>query len=318
MYFAFEHPLYLWYLLTIPLLIITHYAFLKYTKRRALKFANFQALKRVTDERIVTKNHLMLVLRCSIVLCLILAISGTTLWYKGLSSNNDFVIAIDSSSSMTAQDFKPTRLDASKEYVKTFIDNIDSNAKIGVITFSGASFIELLPTSDKLEVKRAVNGIEPSAVGGTDIAGAMITGCNMLLASDKGKLMLLITDGSNTVNFFTKDPIEEAVRYARANNINVYTIGLGTNSGPIGYLPEYYNISSVFDDTTLKRIAEGTSGKYYFAGDNQELEATYEDILSNTDEAFVPIRFGSILAVASLILIFVEWGLINTRFRSIP
>jgi Ca-activated chloride channel homolog len=318
MYFAFEHPLYLWYLLTIPLLIVTHYAFLKYTRRRALRFANFQALRRVTDERVVTKNHLMLTVRCAVVLCLILAIAGTTLWYKGKSNNNDFVIALDTSSSMTASDFQPTRIDAAKDYINTFVDNIDSAASIGIVTFSGAAFIERLPTTSKNEVKRAVADITPAQVGGTDIAGAIITGCNMLLASDKGKLMILITDGSNTVNFFTKDPVAEAIKYARANNVNVYTIGLGTNSGPIGYLPEYYNISSVFDDTTLQRIADGTSGKYYYAGDNQELEATYEDILSNTTKAYIPIRFGTALAVLSLILIFVEWGLISTRYRSIP
>ncbi len=318
MYFAFEHPLYLWYMLTIPLLIVTHYAFLKYTRRRALKFANFQALKRVTDEKVVTKNHTVLILRCAVIFCLILAIAGTTLWYKGQSSNNDFVIAIDTSSSMTAQDFEPTRIEAAKDYVNTFIDNVESDASIGILTFSGASFIEHLPSTDKSEIKRAVSDIGPAQVGGTDIAGAIVTASNMLLTSDKGKLMILITDGSNTVNFFTKDPIDEAIKYARANSISIYTIGLGTNSGPIGYLPEYYNVSSVFDDTTLQKIADQTEGKYYYAGNNQELEATYEDILSSTTEAFIPMHFGSSLAVISLILIFIEWGLINTRFRSVP
>ncbi|MGV8171439.1 MAG: VWA domain-containing protein [Candidatus Woesearchaeota archaeon] len=318
MYFSFEHPLYLFYLLTIPLLIVTHYAFLKYTRRRALKFANFQALKRVTDEKVVTKNYSILILRCTIIFLMIIAVAGTTLWYKGNSSSNDFIIAIDTSSSMTAKDFDPTRIDAAKEYVKTFIDNIDSDANVGIITFSGVSFIEHLPSQDKAEVKMAVSEIEPSQVGGTDIAGALITGSNMLLASEKGKLIILITDGSNTVNFFTKDPIKEAIMYARSNSISIYTIGLGTNSGPIGYLPEEYNITAVFDDTTLKRIADETSGKYYYAGSNQELEATYEDILSNTEQAFVPLRFSSALTVISLILIFIEWGLINTRFRSIP
>src|SRR5512140_2496661 len=107
MYFAFEHPVYLWYLLSIPLLIVTHYAFLKYTRRRAIRFANFQALKRVTDEKVVTKNHVILIIRSVIIVCLILAMAGTTLWYKGQSNNNDFIVAIDTSSSMTAQDFKP-------------------------------------------------------------------------------------------------------------------------------------------------------------------------------------------------------------------
>jgi len=318
MYFAFEHPTYLWYLWSIPLLIVTHYAFLKYTRRRAIRFANFQALKRVTDEKVVTKNHVILIIRSTIIVCLILAMAGTTLWYKGLSNNNDFVIAIDTSSSMTAQDFKPTRIDAAKEYINTFIDNLNSEANVGIVSFSGAAFIEHLPSNNKAEIKKAVSDIQPAQVGGTDIAGAVVTSINLLVGSKKGKLLVLITDGSNTVSFFTKDPIDEAIRYAESNSVSVYTIGMGTTSGPIGYLPEYYNVSSVFDDTTLQKISNSTGGKYYYAGNNQELDATYKDILSNTKEAYVSIPFGSVLAITALILIFVEWGLISTRFRSLP
>jgi Ca-activated chloride channel family protein len=318
MYFAFEHPVYLWYLLSIPLLVVTHYAFLKYTKRRALRFANFQALKRVSDEKVVTKNYTVLIIRSTIIVCLILAIAGTTLWYKGKTNNNDFVIAVDTSSSMTAQDFKPTRIDAAKEYVNTFIDNLNSEASIGIITFSGAAFIEHLPSTNKGEIKRTVSDIQPAQVGGTDIAGAMITGANMLLGSKNGKIMILITDGSNTVSFFTKDPIDEAIKYMRSNNVMVYTIGLGTNSGPLGYLPEYYNVSSVFDSVTLEKIANETGATYYYAGNNQELDATYKDILSNTKEAFIPVPMDLILAIAALLLIFIEWGLISTRFRGLP
>jgi len=318
MYFAFEHPVYLWYLLSIPLLIVTHYAFLKYTKRRALRFANFQALKRVSDEKIVNKNHLILIIRSAIIVCLILAIAGTTLWYKGKTNNNDFVIAIDTSSSMTAQDFKPSRIEAAKSYVNTFIDNLNSEANVGIITFSGAAFIEHLLSTNKAEIKSTVADIAPAQVGGTDIAGAMVTAANMLLGSKNGKIMILITDGSNTVSFFTKDPIDEAIKYVKSNNIMVYTIGMGTVSGPIGYLPEYYNISSTFDDVTLQKIANATGATYYYAGNNQELDATYKDILSNTKEAYIPIQMDLIFAIAALLMIFIEWGLISTRFRALP
>jgi len=283
-----------------------------------MKFANFQALKRVTDEKVVTKNHTELIIRCIIVISVILAIAGTTLWYKGTSNSNNFIIALDTSSSMTAQDFKPTRIEAAKEYIKTFIDNLNSQATIGLVSFSGVAFIEHLPSDNKAEIQLAVSNIVPAAVGGTDIAGAIITSSNMLIGSNKGKLMILITDGSNTVSFFNKDPIDEAIKYARSNNIAIYTIGLGTVGGPIGYLPDYYNISSVFDASSLEKIANNTGGKYYYAANNQELDATYKDILSNTKEAYIPINFEPILMTVALILIFIEWGLMNTRFRSLP
>jgi Ca-activated chloride channel family protein len=318
MYFTFDHPVYLWYLLSIPLLVVTHYAFLKYTRRRALKFANFQALKRVTDDKVVTKNHIILIVRAIIIVCLILAIAGTTLWYKGITNNNDFILAVDTSSSMTAQDFKPTRIGAAKNYLNTFVDNLNSQSNIGVISFSGVAFIEHMPSTNKNEIKTSISEITAAPVGGTDIAGAIITGVNMLIGSKNGKLMILLTDGSNTVSYFTKDPIDEAIKYAKSNSVSVYTIGLGTVGGPIGYLPEYYNVSSVFDETTLQKIANETGATYYYAGNNQELDATYKDILTNTKEAYIPIQMDLILALTALIVIFVEWGLISTRFRGLP
>jgi len=318
MYLTFDSPEYLWYLLSIPLLVVTHYAFLKYTKRRAIKFANFQALKKVSNARVITHNYGILIMRIAVIICLILSISGTTLWYVGQSNQNDFAILIDTSSSMSSSDFQPTRLDAAKTYVNTLVDNINPDSKIGVISFSGASFIEQLPTTNHGDVKSAVSAISIAQVSGTDIPGAMVTGTNLLLSSTKGKIMILLTDGSNTASFFNKDPIQQGIEYAKKNNIIVDTIGLGTNGGPIGYLPEYYNISSVYDADTLIRIANATGGKYYYTGNTQELESTYKDILQDVKQADIPIHLDEGLLIIALILIFIEWGLINTRFRVLP
>jgi len=219
---------------------------------------------------------------------------------------------------MTSQDFSPTRLEAAKQYTKTLVDNIDPAANIGIISFAGSSFIEHLPDKDKTAIKDAVSNILIAQEGGTDIAGAMVTATNMLINSKNGKSMVIITDGSNTVSFFNKDPIGEGIAYAKRNNIIVYTIGLGTNGGPIGYLPEYYNISSVYDADTLIRIANETGGKYYYAQNNTELEATFEGILSNTKEAYIPLPLDMIMAILAFLLILIEWGMISTRFRSIP
>lgn len=318
MYLTFERPEYLWYLLGVPLLIFTHMAFIKYTKKKAIKFANFNALKRVTEERIFTRNYTILIIRMIILSCLILSIAGTTFWYKGLSNQNDFIIAIDSSSSMSATDLKPTRFVAAKEQAKLFIDNLDSDSKVGIVSFSGASFIEKLPTKNKIELRQAINDLELMKTGGTDIAGAIITSSNLLIPSTKGKSIILITDGSNTAGFFTRDPIQAGITYARENSVIIYTIGLGTNSGPIGYLPEYYNVSSVYDEDSLKKIANETGGIYYYASTNENLANAYTAILSNSNQAYVDVELANGLLVLALFLFFLEWGLINTRFRSVP
>ncbi|MGV8150117.1 MAG: VWA domain-containing protein [Candidatus Woesearchaeota archaeon] len=318
MYLTFENPQYLWYLLSIPLLIVSHYAFLKYSRRKAMRFANFEALKKVTDQKIMTKNHTVLLVRMIILFSLILAIAETTLWYEGLTNENDFIIAIDSSSSMTAQDLSPNRFEAAKEYSGQFIDRIQSDSEIGLITFSGASFIEKIPARDKTALKLAVNDIEIAHVGGTNIPDAIVTSTNMLLSSDKGRTIILLTDGSNTASYFIRDPIGESVKYAQLNNVKIYTLGLGSESGPIGYLPEYYNISAVYDENVLFRIANETGGRYYDAKNNDQLQNAFADILRTSNEAFIGIDLGPGLLILALALLFLEWGLISTRFRAMP
>jgi len=318
MYFTFSRPEYLWYLLSIPLLIVSHYAFLKYARRRAIQFANFQALKRVSDQKIVTRNHAVLIIRIFILLSLIIAISGTTLWYKGMTNDNDIILTLDISSSMTAQDFTPSRLEAAKEYMVFFVDRIESDSKIGVVSFAGAAFIECLLTDDKGKVKDSINNIVITSASGTNIPDAIITSSNLLLGSDKGKTIILLTDGSNTLSYFTKDPIAEGIKYAKENNVIIYTIGIGSNTEPIGYLPEYYNVSAVYDEANLIKIANETGGTYYNAINVEELSLAYSDILSNTREAYLSKDLSGGLMIIALALIFLEWGLISTRFRAIP
>jgi Ca-activated chloride channel family protein len=318
MYLTFQHPEYLWYLLSLPLLIISHFAFLKYSRRKAIRFANFQALKKVSDQKILTKNHLILIIRSLILTFLILSIAGTTLWYKGFTNQNDFILAIDTSASMTAQDFTPTRLEAAKKYTVQFLNNLKSDSNVGVVSFSGAAMIEQLPSKDFGALKQAITALEIAHVGGTNIPDAIVTGTNLLLPSKKGKAIVLLTDGSNTASYFTRDPITEAIKYAKQNSVIIYTIGLGTNTGPIGYLPEYYNISAVSDQNTLFRLANETGGKYYNAVNTDELQNAYNDITSNSLEAYLNIELSLGLLILAMALLFMEWGLISTRFRAIP
>lgn len=318
MYFTFQHPDYLWYLLSLPLLIISHFAFLKYSRRKAIRFANFQALKKVSDQKILTKNHLILIIRLLTVTFLIFAISGTVLWYKGFTNENDFVLAIDNSASMTAQDFTPSRFESAKAYTTEFLDNLKSDSDVGIVSFSGAAMIEHLPTRDYASLKENINSLEIAHIGGTNIADAIVTSTNLLITSEKGKAIILLTDGSNTASYFNKNPIDEAIYYARENSVIIYTIGLGTNTGPIGYLPEYYNVSAVADENNLFRLANDTGGKYYNALDNDELRRAYSEITTDSLEAYLHIDLNLGLIIITLALIFLEWGLISTRFRAIP
>jgi Ca-activated chloride channel family protein len=315
---TFENPMYLWYLLGIPLLIYTHFYLLRHSKAKAMKFANFDALKRVTGEKLITKNTSVLVMRVLVLACIIVAASGVVLWYQTQVNENDFIIAIDVSASMAAQDVAPTRLEAAKQTAIDFIDQLSSRSTIGIVTFSGTTFIDSIPIDNKNTLKKTIEVIEVAKTGGTDIAGAIITSTNMLLPSKKGKTIIIFTDGSNTVGAFIENSIQNGLDYAIRNHVVIHAIGIGSEAGPIGYLPEYYNISAVYNENILKDVTNQTGGYYYQATDTSGLKQAYHDISLAAQKAYVPLPLSYSLMLIALVLLFLEWGFISTRFRKMP
>ena len=315
---TFDNPIYMWYLLSIPLLIYTHFYLFRHAKTKAMTFANFESLRRITGEKLLTKNITLLVMRVLIITCVIVAASGTTLWRTGDISDNDFIIALDNSASMAAQDILPTRLEAAKSTAVSFVNSLKSTSNIGLLSFAGTTFVESVPINNKDSIIKTIENIETTKTGGTDIAGAIITGTNMLLTSQEGKVIVLITDGSNTVGSFIADSINSSIDYASKNHVVVYTIGIGSDTGPIGYLPEYYNISAVFNEESLISISNATHGKYYKALNATDLEAAYQEISKDVRKGLIPMKLSYGLMLVALLLLFVEWGLISTRFRRIP
>ena len=316
MQIVFEHPYYLILLLSIPLMILTHFYFLKKTKKKAMKFANFEALKRVTGEKLITKNLILLILRIVIIVLLIFGVSGPVLWYNGFKNSNDIVLAIDTSASMLTEDIKPTRLTAAKESCENFIDRLDSRTNIGIVSFAGVAKIESLLISNSEKLETIIKNLNTIPAGGTNIAEALVTSTNMLIKSNKGKVIILLTDGSQTTGGFVGDPLQAGINYVTENHIVVHTIGIGTKHGTSGYAP--INLTSVYNKEVLRDISEKTGGKFYEAKNKESLEEVFNELSSSKSETFLDIDLRYGLVMISLILLFVEWGLKNTRFRAIP
>lgn len=307
--FVFSHPIYLWFFLVIPLLIFIHHVTIDYTKRRALKFANFPAIAKVTGGELLTSNNTLLILRIVIITCIILAVAGTTVWYKGKTNDYDFVLAIDASSSMLAEDFKPNRLEAAKDEAVKFLDSV-VNVHVGVLSFSGSTFIEQELTDDMYNIKKAIENIEVKTLGGTNLGDAIVTSSNLLVKSDRSKMIILLTDGQSNVGV----PLQEAVDYANKQHVVVNTVGIGTSKGG-----EFRDIGaiSVLDEDSLRAIANNTEGNYYSAVDRESLAGVYKNIVSLTEKR-IKKNLSPLLILFSLILLFLEWSLVNTKYKTIP
>jgi Ca-activated chloride channel family protein len=97
----------------------------------------------------------------------------------------------------------------------------------------------------------------------------------------KSKVIILLTDGSN--NRGDIDP-QTAAEIAKTYGIRVYAIGVGSYSKEVKvpihtpYGVQYGTMSSEFDETTLRNIAQLTGGEYFRAKDNKTLRAIYAQI----------------------------------------
>lgn len=307
---TFLRPLYLTFLIAIPFFVIMHFLILQHVKRRALKFANFEVIERATGGQILNKNIVILIIRLIALVLFIFSASGTILWYEAQTSDFDYVIVMDASSSMLVKDFEPNRLEAAKKAAIEFIDRLPSHTKVGLVSFAGTSFVEQPLTEDHGLVKDKVIEVGIKPVGGTDLGEALVTAANMLLAQERSRSIILLTDGQSNVG---TDP-EFGAEYANEHQITVFTIGMATVEGA-----QFSKIDAIsrLDEDILKLIASNTGGAYYKAENQQELQQAYSDIAGVT-EMKVSVNMQLPLLLAALFLLFVEWGLINTKYRTLP
>ena len=317
--FTFGETSALLLLIGIPIIAAVHFLSLKYSKTRALMFANFDAVKRVTgNDRSQIGNYAKLTNRITLLIIrllayglIVLSMAQTTIWVQGFSANQDFVIAIDSSSSMLARDISPTRFDAAKQAAIDFIDKIKGKSEIGVVSFSGDAFVEQRLTSDYFNAKQSIRNLEIKPLSGTDIAAAIVQSTDLLSVSNTSRSIILITDGRQT----TGTDMSQAIDYAKKNGVKINTIGIGTQAG--GTFIRDTNLVSTIDNQSLSKIANETGGKSYIISQSQDFSNAFSQIIGNSI-GLIPYRMQNYFIITAILLLFTEWGLINTKFKDLP
>jgi len=299
------------FFIALPLLVIIHFLSLKFTKRKAMSFANFEVMEKIIGKRLISKNYSLLILRTFIITFLILALAGTTYWYNGKGSSFDYALLVDGSISMLAEDYEPNRLGAAKHAATAFVDSFPGKVRMSLATFTGTTFVKQKMTDNKGDLKKAIDKIEVEEIGGTAIGDAMVTASNLLFEKKDSNVLILLTDGQSNVGI---DPLN-AVRYLNDKKILVYTIGVGTPMG--ASFVEGSDVLSKLNDDVLKRVAEETGGKYFWAEDPAKLEKSFLEISKSKTK-----RLSQNLSISFMVLgvtlLLIEWSLMNTKYRSLP
>ncbi|MDP3881944.1 MAG: VWA domain-containing protein [Nanoarchaeota archaeon] len=275
-------------------------------KKRAMKFVNFDAVARIKGIEIYSKNITSLVMTLCILILLIFSIAGPTLEYEASTSSVAFIVAIDNSRSMEAQDFPPNRLEAAKKSAILFSSSLPAGTSMGVISFSGNSVIEQAVTRDRLLIERAISSLEFSSIGGTDTIEAVRVGTDMLNKYPK-KAVVIISDGQLNVG-----TIEQAIDYAKEREVIVHTIAVGTKGGG----QTSYGLSQV-DEDSLRSLAYNTGGSFFFVSEERELSLSLRKI-AEVKPGIVAMSLINYLLLISIILLFIKYALVNARLMEFP
>lgn len=201
----------------------------------------------------------------------------------------DLIVALDASSSMRAQDFKPDRFTKAKREISSLVSNLKGD-RVGIIAFSGVSFLQCPLTLDYRAAKLFASAMEVDMLPrpGTAIGDAIRTAIRAF--DHKGpqkKVVVLITDGEDHGS-----RVMEAAEQAQAMGVKIFCIGIGKPDGePIpvvdargkvsGYKKDKEGnvILSRLGEETLREIALKTGGSYYRATTGElELEQIYKEI----------------------------------------
>jgi len=214
-----------------------------------------------------------------------LGLERTESWTEGV----DIFIALDASGSMAAEDFKPrNRFHVAKACTREFIEG-RPNDRIGLLVFAGRSRTVSPLTTDRAMILDRLASLKLGDQGdGTAIGMALGNALARLKPSKaKSRVVVLVTDGGNNAGEIDPDT---AAGVAKALGVRVYTVGVGTSTGPVeipvpirdpetGRVTEQRILARVdVDEALLKRIAAQTGARYFRATDAQGLADTFATI----------------------------------------
>ncbi len=313
--------------LLVPLAAVFYFSVFKWKKKAMARFGNLDLVKKlstsVSRKRQIVKATLVVLGILFMAMALVRPQIGTRL-EEVKREGVDIIVAVDVSTSMLAEDIKPSRLAKAKHEISMFVDLLQGD-RLGLVAFAGNAFVQCPLTLDYGAAKTFLDIMDPSLIPepGTNLTAAISTAMKSFESKErKYKVLVLITDG--------EDHGEDVLTVAEAasrDGIVIYTVGIGSPKGvPI---PVYDGrgkkefkkdrkgevVLTKLDQITLEKIALSTGGKYYQSVTGEtKLGAIYEEIAKMEKKELAAMKFAQyedrfqyfiFLAIAFLVAEFV-------------
>jgi Ca-activated chloride channel family protein len=303
----FLHPEHLWWLAALPAVFLLWRVSIHRVRRGRRGFADFSKVERIS--RVTTSSHegLRAVLLLGVFAALIAAVAQPRVQRdarRPVYRRQDVVFLLDASPSMRARDVHPSRIERAKEEIRHFVaDRGDLVDRIGLVTFAGSSVITSYLTAELDDVAFYLDFMEvvPSVSYGTNFGAALTGGLALVSKEAEAAKKEGREDTSQKVFFLLSDgedfglELEQAIRQTVAAAIPVYAVGIGSSrDAPIplkvGDTETLLRdesgaiVSARFDESSLRRIAVVTGGRYYRSYSGTELAEVVTEFLESGRE----------------------------------
>ena len=283
-FLRFEDPWLLLMLLLVPALILR-----ERTIASAINYSSLASLKVLSQHRSKIKALASTALKFIAITFFIVAFARPQEGRKKteiLSQGVDIVLAIDTSGSMQALDFKKnetqvTRLSVVKDVVAEFVKHREMD-RIGMVVFGANAFTQCPLTLDQSILLSFLDKLKIGMAGDATAIGSAI-GISARRLKDlksKSKIIILLTDGRN--NSGTITPLQ-AAEIAKTLGIKIYTIGVGKRGKAPFLVDSIFGKRLIYqdvdiDEEALNKISEMTDAKYFRATDLKSLKDIYKQI----------------------------------------
>lgn len=302
---GFYQPEWLVCLIGLPAL---YYYFLYESKRKkqeAMVFSQVGFLKSaLSGSSESSRPRTLLLILLAAAACIIIGLADPHIPLEQTKEGVNVILVLDLSGSMQATDYEPTRLESMKRSAEILLKSLDLKDYAGIITFESGATSAAYLSPDKDRVIRKLRDIE-SKGGATAIGDGLALGIDMAESiPNRKKVVILLSDGVNNAGVV---PPLQAAGFARDRNIQVFTIGLGSDEPVIlGYdwfgSPQY----ATLDEELLLTIARMTGGNYYRSVDDRTLSEIYTNLNKEIEREKEDVSIREWFFILALVLVVAE------------
>jgi len=270
---GFAEPFWLVGLAGIPVLCFLYRRAVRERSYAALTFSRVAVAAKIRTPGRLPRPHALFALALLALALILVGLADPHIPLEGVDEGVSVVLVIDTSGSMQATDYSPTRLDAAKTAAEILLSRLNPDDYAGIVVFESGATSAAYLSPDRDRVIERLYGIR-GRDGQTALGDGLALGVDMADSiPNRHRVVILLSDGVSNAGTFSP---EEAASYACERSVPVYTIGIGS-TGPVTGTTE----SAALDEETLRAIARTTGGEYYAAADEGTLAAIYAGL---TDE----------------------------------